>query len=700
MIMNHLPELSVKVVCDYSAICSVNAGCDAIYAVCEPDGAKFSVLGVDLNRAAGLVKYIHEKKRKFYIQIDSFPTEKDFIYVFEFLEWASDNKVDAVAVNDLGIVYLLRKYFPELDIHIGQIHSALNYADAQTLCETGIKRAFLSRELNFEELEQIASFKPQMELGVELYGENCIDSSNNCFSLLQDKQSGKCCGLCRVLWSCADESGFFLSCKDNNNFDYLEKLSKLGFNSYRISGYGSRSDIIYRLVSSLRMLIDSLDTPVYEKLKVQVESELSLSPLRDSSPAFIGSNPEEVIGKFVSAGQGRFIGTVAASTNFECEIYASADLKLSKGDVLRVYDLNRNIQSDITIQDSKIEFAKGMRIEIKTSKYVPPDSLVYLYSLSGWDMAPVQSELQWIYEFRKNEKIKQVSIPRENLIRRHNFKTETAASGRADTDITQTQACAAPAVGVKFTNAGWDFLSGDSRVDELIFQLDYENLKETGRIIKKWGQISPKIIIEFPDFIFQADMAEYKKAVGELLEGGFRRFRLNSLGATELFKGLDGIELSAGTGLNCLNKFACSFVQAQGFKSVVYPYSGDYTNFQKLCVGNQGSFFSVCLFFFPQMAKTRADFTKVIPYGSKITCHDDRRYTVHRQNKISVILADTPYSITSLKSKLELFNPKSFVLDFSFVAPSRDIFEKIYERLLNSLPLENASSYNFRLSNR
>jgi|GEM_PF-6311653 len=692
MINEKLPELTVSVDSDYSAISAINAGCDSIYALCSIKGGKPNIFGTDLKRVKQIVNYIHEKNRKFYLQIDSLVPEKEWINLFEFLEWVDETGIDAVSVNDPGLMYILRNYFAGIKIHSGTMFSATNSDTVFALKKQGAKRVLLSHELNLSELEEIVGFVTGIEFELEIYRENCIDSTNNCFWIYRNIHDGKCSQLCRASWQSGNESGAILSCKDSNYLNYIDTLYKMGLKSYKISAYAEKCENVYRLVSCARILIDSMGTPFFGILKSNVDTELSVSPVREGTAAFLENLPQELMGKTESCAQGKFIGTITSSTNFICEICPSVNLRLRKGDVLRLCDLARNIYADLTVSEDELELKKGIRVNINAPKFISADSLAYLYSSAGWDISRIKNELEWIYSGKENKTRRILS--RDELDRRHCFKIESASAIFENTALPDERDLCR--IDMKFRNKKWDILFDDNRIGNLIFQLDYENISEIGYIVSSWGGYREKIVFELPEFIFQSDLKDYKDIIKRLNQAGFKKFRLNNTGQTGFFSDLPGVKLSAGSGLNCLNRYAFRLFIEEGLDSGVYTCFCDMQNFQKLCFAGLAGYLSVNLFFFPQSVKTRADFANVIPYGNKILNRDEKKHTVHRQNKISILLADTPYSITHLKSKIEPSNPRSFIVDFSFVTPSMDIFEKIYLRAVNSLPVENSYPYNYK----
>ena len=135
------------------------------------------------------VDALHKQGSKALLTMNIFPRNMD-IKIFEHtVKQFSDVGADAIIFSDPGTFHIIRKYMPNIPLHLSTQSSTMNYAAVQFWKDMGIKRIVFARELNIEEIKEIREKVPGMEIEVFVHGAMCMSYSGRC--LLGDYMSGR-----------------------------------------------------------------------------------------------------------------------------------------------------------------------------------------------------------------------------------------------------------------------------------------------------------------------------------------------------------------------------------------------------------------------------------------------------------------------------------------------------------------------------
>ena len=157
--------------------------------------------------------------------------------------------VDAVIVQDIGLLEPLRQAVPGLAVHASTQMTVYDANAARLLAEEGVQRAILARELSFDDIRAVKEKSP-IPLEMFIHGALCVCFSGQClFSSMVGGRSGnrgRCAQPCRMAYRLVDEIGeevplkvegkYLLSPKDLFGYDEIEELHKLGLASWKIEG--------------------------------------------------------------------------------------------------------------------------------------------------------------------------------------------------------------------------------------------------------------------------------------------------------------------------------------------------------------------------------------------------------------------------------------------------------------------------------
>lgn len=241
---------------DYECLeAAVNFGCDAVYLGGKSFGMRAASKNFDFEQLNRAVEYAHNNHVKVYLTCNTLPSNDEIEQFPEFIKNADAAGVDAVIVCDLGIMGMVKKYAPRLEIHMSTQVGIVNYVTAIELYNMGAKRVVLSREVSIEEIKKIREKIPSdMEIEAFVHGAMCVSFSGRCllsaYMTGRNANKGECAQPCRWKYSLMEEKrpgqyfpikdneygSYILNAKDMCMIEHLDKLADAGVSSFKIEG--------------------------------------------------------------------------------------------------------------------------------------------------------------------------------------------------------------------------------------------------------------------------------------------------------------------------------------------------------------------------------------------------------------------------------------------------------------------------------
>lgn len=254
---------------------AVNFGCDAVYVGGKGYGMRASAKNFDPEEFQKAVQLAHNKGVKIYLTCNTLPSNDEIDEFPEFIKSAEAAGIDAVIVCDLGIMGLVKKYAPSLEIHMSTQVGIVNYAAANELYKMGAKRVVLSRETGIEDIKRIRDKIPEdMEIEAFVHGAMCVSFSGRCllsaYMTGRNANSGECAQPCRWKYSLVEEKRpgeyypvfeddggtYILNAKDMCMIEHLDKLIGAGVSSLKIEGRAKSAYYVATVTNAYSMALD------------------------------------------------------------------------------------------------------------------------------------------------------------------------------------------------------------------------------------------------------------------------------------------------------------------------------------------------------------------------------------------------------------------------------------------------------------
>lgn len=245
------------------------AGCDAVYFGGEKFGARANAANFTSQEAEEGIDYLHIHGKKAYLTVNTLVKNKEAAKeLYEFILPLYLAGLDAVIVQDFGVMQFLREQFPQLHIHISTQMSVSNVCGARFLKDHGADRIVTARELSLAEIKQIQK-EAKIEIESFVHGALCFSYSGQCLmsSLIGQRSAnrGRCAQPCRLPYDVYDSSGrglnekeknYPLSLKDLCTIDLLPDMLESGITSFKIEGRMKQVDYAAGVVGIYRDYLD------------------------------------------------------------------------------------------------------------------------------------------------------------------------------------------------------------------------------------------------------------------------------------------------------------------------------------------------------------------------------------------------------------------------------------------------------------
>ena len=431
---------------------AVSNGADAVYLGGKKFGARAFADNFNEEEMVNAIKYCHLYDVKIYVTVNTMIYEKELEECLNYIGFLHQNNVDAVIMQDLGLIKMVRKTYPNLEIHAStQMHNH-NQEQLKLLEKIGIKRVVLARELS---LGEMANLNTNMETEAFIHGALCISYSGQCLfsSLLLGRSGnrGSCAGICRLPFKLMKENiemqtqgEYLLSPKEFSTLDNFKEIMESNIYSLKIEGRMKSPAYVGFITKLYRNLIDNYSEN--KKLFITEKQRKELSVLFNrgfTKGHLLYAENDELINIFSSNHQGIEIGEVL-------EI-KKAKIKIKLKEELNQEDGIRFISEDKGLMVNFLYNEKGLFINS-----APKNSICYIDNKIGLKTKGIVLKTIDSKFIKELEKIKEKKIPidcevvarkghpleitfkdKENTITKYGVVVEKARSKNTEKEIIQ-----------------------------------------------------------------------------------------------------------------------------------------------------------------------------------------------------------------------------------------------------------------------
>ena len=326
---------------------AVFSGADAVYLGGKKFGARAFATNFDDENMVKAIKFCHLYGVKIYVTVNTLIHEHELKSVLEYIKFLHVNGVDAVIVQDIGLIKAIRELYPNLEIHAStQVHTT-NERTIRILEELGVKRLVYAREVSIDEID---SHKTSLEKEAFIHGALCISYSGQCLAssvlLNRSGNRGECAQICRLPFKLQEngnivetDGDYLLSTKELNTSYYFERILKSSVYSLKIEGRMKSPEYVGCVTKLYRDLLDKYYH--HEPIEVNQEYYQDLITIfnRDYTKGFLfNANNSELMNIKTSNHLGTYLGNVIKIDHKY--IYIKVNDDVYQGDGIRFLNSN------------------------------------------------------------------------------------------------------------------------------------------------------------------------------------------------------------------------------------------------------------------------------------------------------------------------------------------------------------------------
>jgi len=265
----HVPELLAPAGTLDAVRAAVANGANAVYLGASLYNARDEGAQLSLDELAQACALAHSRGVRVYLTFNVLIKPQELTDALTYLGECVDRGIDAAIVQDLGVVRLIQRVYPRLEVHGSTQMTVHDASGALVMHKLGVERVVLARENTLDDIRAIRAAVPDLGLETFIHGALCISYSGQCFmsGMISERSAnrGSCAQSCRKDYTLTDEStketldsGFLISAKDLAAHDHLAQLAELGIGCLKVEGRKKKPEYVATVTHAYRTWLDRL----------------------------------------------------------------------------------------------------------------------------------------------------------------------------------------------------------------------------------------------------------------------------------------------------------------------------------------------------------------------------------------------------------------------------------------------------------
>ncbi|MEO6208772.1 MAG: DUF3656 domain-containing protein [Gemmatimonadaceae bacterium] len=252
-----------------AARAAIANGADAIYLGAQRFNARDDGAQLTLEELDQACRLAHSRGARVYLTLNTLIKPAELADALGLLGECIDRGIDAVIVQDIGLVRLIRRVYPQLEIHGSTQMTVHDSAGAAVLARLGVQRVVLARENTLNDIRAIRSAVPGLALESFVHGALCISYSGQCYmsGMISERSAnrGSCAQSCRKDYTLTNtttgatlDTGFLISARDLSAEMHLEELAEAGICTIKVEGRKKKPEYVATVTHSYRTFLDQV----------------------------------------------------------------------------------------------------------------------------------------------------------------------------------------------------------------------------------------------------------------------------------------------------------------------------------------------------------------------------------------------------------------------------------------------------------
>lgn len=717
---------------------AIDAGADAVYVGAPSINARNLARDLRLEDILAMVHYCHDLGKKIYLAANSLIREKDLSQLMETLALLESMETDGLIVQDLGLVKLIKEFFPAIPLHASTLLAANNSETLHGFQKMGFERVVLARELTLKEITSLCQ-KSEIEIEVFVHGAMCFSYSGLCLfsSFLGGKSGlrGKCVQPCRrhYRWSDkkegksrgrktstrAGKGQYLFSMNDLSVLEAVPELQNAGVNSLKIEGRLRSAHYVSHIVQAYRLVMDATPDTFPKALKeATLLSDRAMG--RKTAPGYLFSpQPDQAITPYHSGNMGDHLGRLGAIRAYEGRQYARLTLKksMATGDRLRLHAEPSGERLAFTLKelrkgnDQVAAASVGDKIQLLVPdwEHYSGSSHIEVYRVDvKKETATGPRSLPGIAASREVlNRVGKRNRERINSIRRIVCPSEKkmVLPSRPRNQKNTPSFPKAQGKKIKLPLDVW--LRVDSvrtllnklpfNPDRYLLPISKYNLSQIGQVKRFLGKRSRDLTWCLPPIIFEGELPRVRKQIQMLIRSGFRSFQLGHISQFVFFT-KERVFLSCDYTVNLLNSQAVSMVEHGGIKEAQLSIESDKEIIRDVIASCRQNKFDIRLgltvYGVPALFTARLD-ADHFQYNKPLKSPHNEQFVLLKKENITAVIPGRPFSLIPYLQELKAMGLDYVVIDMSNIPAGKKELEELEGRLRGKGKYSKLPTFNY-----
>jgi U32 family peptidase len=322
---------------------AVANGADAVYMGTSGFNARDEGAHLSLDELGEACRIAHARGRRIYLTLNVLIKPGELVDALMLLGEAVDRGIDAVIVQDVGLIRLIEKLHPDLEIHGSTQLTVHDQSGAAVIRDIGVDRVVLARENTLEDIHAIREAVPDLGLESFVHGALCISYSGQCYmsGMISERSAnrGSCAQSCRKDYVLTDattheelDRGYLISAKDLGAYDHLAAIAEAGIGCLKVEGRKKRAEYVATVTKSYREFLDRLETgDVAAPTTEEVQPLVQIYSRGFTGGMYGGRAGREYVTRTQPDNRGIALGNIVGYENGELIVDVSSPIQIGDG---------------------------------------------------------------------------------------------------------------------------------------------------------------------------------------------------------------------------------------------------------------------------------------------------------------------------------------------------------------------------------